>query len=567
MRSLDNISIAFKFIIIISFVSLIGVIIALISINNLKSLSVATNQIELSGSEMKLASRLNQDALELNRAEYRVALNPDSIDEVTDVISGTLRDMDRRLTDAMETAGPEQKQMLARIESARQDYVRQLEHTTEIAAEMAGSIELSAAQMKLLNSVRENRDNVAALRDAVSDYVNYTDEKGASISQSASVTAEQGIAFVSIVAVLGILTGLGLSIVLSRSAIVAPLRRVLSSIKQLSAGKLDVDVGETARRDEIGDIARATLDFKKSLQRSRELEEENERKEAQAEERRKREMQELADSFEASVGEVVEFVSSAATELQASAEQLSAVAEETNAQCGAVAAAGAQFEANVQNVSSAAEQLSSSISEINRQINTANDQTRTAAGAAADTRKTMSHLRDHVEKIGAVVDLIQDISAQTNLLALNATIEAARAGEAGKGFAVVASEVKTLATQTGSATEDISGKIEQIEEAAKQAITAVEEIASMIESIDENTTGIAGAVEEQGAATDEIARNSQQASTGTGEVTSQVQSINDAASETGTMSQQVLSASAELNQKADMLKSEVKSFVARVRAA
>jgi methyl-accepting chemotaxis protein len=179
----------------------------------------------------------------------------------------------------------------------------------------------------------------------------------------------------------------------------------------------------------------------------------------------------------------------------------------------------------------------------------------------------MEGLSDAAQKIGQVVQLIQDIASQTNLLALNATIEAARAGDAGKGFAVVASEVKSLATQTAKATEEIAGQIAAIQGATGQAVSAMKSIDGTIGEISEISTAIAAAMEEQGAATSEITRNTQEAARGTQDVSANIGGVMQAASETGAAAAQVLGSSSELGKQAETLRSEVDDFLAKIRAA
>ena len=278
-------------------------------------------------------------------------------------------------------------------------------------------------------------------------------------------------------------------------------------------------------------------------------------------------LNELAKNFEGSVKGIVDTVSSAATELQSSAQSMSATAEETSRQSTAVAAASEEASTNVQTVASATEELSASVAEISRQVT---QSTQIAAKAVADaqaTNRTVENLDAAAKKIGEVVQLISDIASQTNLLALIATIEAARAGEAGKGFAVVASEGKSLANQTARATEDIGAQIRAIQSEVGQSVTAIKGIGATIQEISEISTAIATAVEEQGAATQEIARNVQQAAAGTQEVSTNITGVTQAAGETGQAAGQVLSAAEELGRQSNVLQKQVDQFIASIRAA
>ena len=264
---------------------------------------------------------------------------------------------------------------------------------------------------------------------------------------------------------------------------------------------------------------------------------------------------------------VVKNVSSASTEMRATAEGMSATAEETSRQATAVAAASEQATANVQTVASAAEEMSASVGEINRQVAQSSEIANRANAEASRTNETVQGLADAASKIGEVVNLISDIAEQTNLLALNATIEAARAGEAGKGFAVVASEVKNLATQTAKATEEIAAQVTDMQSVTGDAVDAIKNIADTIGEINAIADTIATAVGEQGTATQEIAENTQQAATGTQEVSSNITGVTQAASETGSSAQEVLSAADELSKQGEQLSAEVEAFLNQVKAA
>ncbi len=278
-------------------------------------------------------------------------------------------------------------------------------------------------------------------------------------------------------------------------------------------------------------------------------------------------MNQTADAFEAKVGSLVALLSSDATELQTTAQSMSATASQTNQQAATVAGAAEEASAGVQTVAAAAEELTASIHEISRQVAHSARITGRAVDDARRTDTIVRALAAGAQKIGDVVQLITGIAAQTNLLALNATIEAARAGDAGKGFAVVASEVKSLAGQTAKATEEIGAQIRQIQDATDEAVQAISAIGSTIEEVNVIASNIAAAVEEQGAATAEIARNVQQTAASTQDVTAIIAGVSQAANDTGAAAGQVLGASSSLSQQADQLTEAVVSFVAGVRAA
>lgn len=273
----------------------------------------------------------------------------------------------------------------------------------------------------------------------------------------------------------------------------------------------------------------------------------------------------MADDFERDVKGVVEIVTSAATQMQASSRSLAASSEETARQSQVVAAASEEATRNVETVSSAAEELSKSISEIARHVQEASRMTSSAVTEADRTNVTIKQLGDSSNEIGQVVKVITSIAQQTNLLALNATIEAARAGEAGKGFAVVANEVKELARQTAKATEEISQKINAIQGATGVAVTAISSISDSIRKINEISTTIASAVEEQSAATNEISRNVSEAARGTAEVSSNISGVSQAAEEGGRGASDILVAAEGLTQESVRLNSVTTQFLERMR--
>jgi methyl-accepting chemotaxis protein len=253
--------------------------------------------------------------------------------------------------------------------------------------------------------------------------------------------------------------------------------------------------------------------------------------------------------------------------MQITAQGMSSTAQQSSTLVGAVASAAEETSANVQTVSAGTAQLSSSIAEIGRQVVTSAEIARKAVDEAGATDATMQGLADNASRISVVVDLIQVIASQTNLLALNATIEAARAGEAGRGFAVVASEVKSLASQTAKATDEIRAQIASMQQVATTAVGAIRNIGKTIAEINEVTAAIAAAVEEQGSATREIARNIQQAAGGTSEVSSNITGVSTASAEAGTAANDVLKASEALRSEADMLRTEIDAFLKNIRAA
>lgn len=360
--------------------------------------------------------------------------------------------------------------------------------------------------------------------------------------------------------------GVGLSWFLAGS-ITRPLVRMVAVLKQLATNDHSATIPDTSRRDEIGQMAQAAQVFKDNMVETDRLRAEHAMTEQQAAARRKADMAQMADGFEAAVGEIIDTVSSAATELEASASTLTMSAVRSEDLAGTVARASEEASTNVQSVASATEEMSSSINEISRQVAESASIANQAVDQARQTNDRVAELARAASRIGDVVELINTIAGQTNLLALNATIEAARAGEAGRGFAVVASEVKALAEQTAKATGEISQQINGIQSATQESVGAIKEIGDTIGRMSEISSTIAAAVEEQGAATREISRNVQQAAQGTTQVSSNIGDVQRGAAETGSASSQVLSAAQSLSSESNRLKMEVGKFMNTVRAA
>jgi methyl-accepting chemotaxis protein len=345
------------------------------------------------------------------------------------------------------------------------------------------------------------------------------------------------------------------------------LSAMVRAMTGLAGGDATIAIPGLGRRDEVGEMAGAVQVFKTNMVESERLRAEQSETEARQVQQRKADMHKLADAFEGAVGEIVETVSAAATELEAAARTLTTTAERSQELAGAVAAASEEASTNVQSVASASEEMSSSVNEISRQVQESSRVANDAVEQAQKTNDRVGELSKAAARIGDVVELINTIAGQTNLLALNATIEAARAGEAGRGFAVVASEVKALAEQTAKATGEISQQISGIQAATHESVGAIKEIGDTIGRMSEISSTIAAAVEQQGAATQEISRNIQHASEGTSQVSSNIADVQRGAGETGSASAQVLSSAQSLSSESNRLKLEVGKFLNTVRAA
>ncbi len=488
-----------------------------------------------------------------------------------------LAGLSARLKEVEETFGPfyETGQQMARL------YV---EEGPAGGNRMMPEFDAEAARMdeamgRLIGEVNRYSDaRVTELRDNVN----------AAYEQSQDLSAQT----LALSAVALLLAAIGA--ILLRHSIARPMHRIGEVLEAVMQGDKDRRIPFQDREDEIGKMAQALRRFRELLEKQaemeaarareelarheeeirlqeeqRRLEEERKAMELRQREAARRQQQEelmrLADQFERSVLAVAEQVADSSEEMRQAA---SSMVENTGkVRTAALSAREATDQAanNVTVVAAAAEELSYSINTILERVRESARVAGTSVEKSEHANSRIDHLAESAQRIGEVVALINDIAAQTNLLALNATIEAARAGEAGKGFAVVASEVKNLASQTASATEEISSQIQAIQQATHDAVAVIAEVTEAIREVNEITMTISEAMEEQSAATEDISRNTQEAATGTEEVTDNIGNVTRAADVTGEEGSKVLSAAEELTKEAQRLRREVQSFLTRVR--
>lgn len=353
----------------------------------------------------------------------------------------------------------------------------------------------------------------------------------------------------------------------ARRQIFEPQEKLIALMKNISAGRLDGDVPFTDRKDEIGQIAAALSIFRRNVEEKRRLEADAEMLKKQAEDERRGAMFGLADNFEAKVKSVADTVASAATEMDATSRDVMKRAQDSADKLGKLVTGIAGASQNVQTVAAATTELSASIRGIAEQVENGEKIMTSAVGEAGRANETAESLSEAAEKIGGVVDVINEITAQINLLALNATIEAARAGEQGKGFSVVAAEVKNLAGQTTLATRQIEEQVSFIQQAASDTVGVLQQISETINEMNKISATIANAVVAQGAATQEIARNVQQAAEITHDVSTHATDVKLASTGASSAVSQMIAAASDLSRQSESLRGQVGSFLREIKTA
>ncbi len=568
MLGFSNFKIVHKLALLVVLLSIAALTITVTGVRSLGSMNEAADSMSRSSDASFWAIRLNTPLLAIDGALFRLIADPSETTraEAAKTIATETTNFYSRADRIRPALEPAKQAELDRIRAAFDSYLASVQSNITRAQGLAPTA-LSAEATQLHDLARENFKAQVALRLMVRS-VAETLSTAVDVSKAkAAETYAHASSVMAWVAGIGIGAGLLAGFLIGQFGIARPIRAIVAGLQNLAAGDYQAPVHGTARRDEIGDVARTAEVFRANLIRARDLERETQAAREAAILARHQEMQALATRFEGAVGSIVGIVSSAATEVHATAQQLAATAQQTSAQAVSVSSAAEEAGTNVASVASSAEELGASVSEIARQVERSSEQARIAVIEAEETTSTVGALSAAARRIDGIVEMIAAIAAQTNLLALNATIEAARAGEAGRGFAVVATEVKNLAEQTAKATSEISQQISSIQGMTTRSVEAISRITTTIRDINDTSASIASAVEQQGLATREIVLAVGQASTGTGEVTANITGVAKAAEETNISSSHMLGAASELASQAESLRHEVGAFLQTVRAA
>ncbi|HKH02430.1 MAG TPA: methyl-accepting chemotaxis protein [Bradyrhizobium sp.] len=447
---------------------------------------------------------------------------------------------------------------LEKLKAAVTSYLKKSKNAIEMADGDSGSA---------LLFIKGAEQSFAEIEKLTEDLITFSSESKDHAIARAGIKLEQQQLTLMIALLIVAFAGIVVSFLIGRN-ISRPVVIMSKAMRELAAGNFEVQLPGLDRRDEVGQMANAVQEVKVQAVAKAERETaDREEKNRQQQAARRVELHNLAQSFQTTVGDIIEKVGSASSELESSAVILTKSSAATQQLSTVVATASEETSTNVQSVAAATEEMAVSINEIGRQVADSNRIANEAVDQAQKTDARIAELSLAANRIGDVTQLITTIAEQTNLLALNATIEAARAGDAGRGFAVVAQEVKALATQTARATSEISVQIAGMQAATQDSVVAIKEISGTIGRVSEIAATIAAAIEEQGAATQEIARNVQQAALGSTQVATSIADVNRGAADTGSASSQVLSSAQMLSDENKRLKAEVLKFLATVRAA
>ncbi|HVJ51079.1 MAG TPA: methyl-accepting chemotaxis protein [Aliidongia sp.] len=359
-----------------------------------------------------------------------------------------------------------------------------------------------------------------------------------------------------------VMLAFGVAIFLERT-IVPPVRRAAVIANAVAEGRLDIEIrakgrSETARLlTALGRMQTALAENLERIQTQTEIA----NRTADEERQRKQVLETLSRDFSVATSGQLRSVAKAATTLETTAGSLSERSEQTTAVTRIAGESNMVASENARLVAAATEKLVASSGGIVVQVDSTTDITRQAVDASQRAMAMVNELAQVAGGVGQVVEFINAIAAQTNLLALNATIEAARAGAAGKGFAVVAAEVKSLASQTAKATDDIAARIQAVQNAAEQVGGMIREISTVIGEIDDNSSAIAAAVAEQTAATGVISRSVHVATDHIQGVGRNIETVIETTAVAAAASAEVLAAAAQLSREAEQLRQEVESFL------
>jgi len=550
---MSNLPIVVKILLVIAIMASVAIGITVYASWGLNILSKATDEIKEAGNEMETGARLNQNIIELNRGEYRLAANPGDLDEVVKLSEGYKAALLDRLGRLKKTADPEQARLLAVVEQRWQEYLPELESTFKVARKYT-STTMSEAQEALLREVAQSRAKAAALREAVVKYGDYTDDQAEKVSNEASKTADEVSRNLMIFAGVGILAGVVIGFFIGRSGIVAPVSRMQAVIQEIEkTGNLDmrVDVDGT---DEISKTGGAINNFLNTLQRLLgtlgQIEKTGDLTLRMAD---FGQTSQVTNAFLENLESAFQEIADVATQVGQSAEQLNSASQN-------MASTSEEQSSAVEEVTSSVEETDSQVKANTDAANAANQLVMGTSQAANEGQSkmnamvtSMNEINGSAQDIAKIIKVIDEIAFQTNLLALNAAVEAARAGQHGRGFAVVAQEVRNLAGRSAKAARETA---ELIENSVRQVESGVGIAGQTSEALNQ----IVGNVVKVKDLVGEIAAASGEQSRGVAQINVAINQVAKAAQEGSQQAEELASTAEEMTAATERMLQEIRRF-------
>jgi len=539
-----------------------------VGVRSIGRLADTTGDVQSSGAEATLGSRLNSTAIRLSRAEMKIVANPtpEGLRATEQEIAEQRRVFDERLAKLKKAAsGKGTGHLIDAVDRSYAEYLTRLDGTLAAARRMVGETALTGAQENLLRLAASSTGAAAALEKSVRDFLTAADAESERMAKEAVEDAARSKWVMLWLAVAGVAVGIAAGVMLGLAGIVRPVAGLTLVMKRLAAGEHDAVIPASAQRDEIGEMARAVEVFRQGLMRADDLGRQQ-LAEQGAKDRRAQVIDKLLKEFNHEISEVLQSLAASATELEATSRSMSTTAETTSSQANGAAAQMELAVSNMCTVAVSSEELADSIKAVTVRVGESAKIAGTAKGTVRTTNAAMNNLSQTVGRIGEIVGLITDIAAQTNLLALNATIEAARAGEAGKGFAVVANEVKNLATQTARATGEIAAQIDAVQQETRAAAGSIGEITAIIEEMSDIASQVAQSLAIQDSSTSAVAATVQEVAQSISDVSANVFNVSQAADETGKAGADVHEVSQTVAHRSAVLRDQVDTFLTSIRS-